>query len=43
MSTRFCTVDCIFDTKDSVSNTEIPICIHALGIAQADQSLILMR
>ena len=36
MSMRSWTVDCIFDTKDSVSNTEIPTCIPALGIFQAD-------
>ena len=41
MSTRIRTVDCVFDIKDSVS--EIPPCINALGIFQADQSLILMR
>ena len=41
MSTRFWTVDCIFDTKDSVSSTEIPTFIHTVGIFQADQSISL--
>ena len=43
MSTRILPVDCVFDTKDGENNTEIPTCIHVLGILQADQCLILMR
>ena len=43
MSTRIWTVESVFDTKDSESNTEIPTCIHVLGILQAEQWLILMR